>query len=197
MSYIFVVMGKSASGKDTIYKRLADELKLRTVVSYTTRPIREGEKNGQEYYFVTKDQFEEKLQSNQVIESRTYDTVYGKWTYFTLQDHQIDLSHNDYIMIGTLESFEQIQQYYGNEAVVPIYIEVENGLRLERALKREKNQSYPKYEEMCRRFLADEEDFAESKINALNIRHRYENIELCSCIENIKKELCRMGIEER
>lgn len=51
MGHIFYVMGKSASGKDTIYKILRERLpQIRTVVPYTTRPIRAGERYGVEYY---------------------------------------------------------------------------------------------------------------------------------------------------
>ena len=54
-------MGKSASGKDTIYEQLLqdDSLGLHSVVPYTTRPIRAGEVNGREYWFTTAEQFED------------------------------------------------------------------------------------------------------------------------------------------
>ena len=53
MGKIFYVMGKSASGKDTIYKKLHSRMpELKTVTMYTTRPIRDGEHNGVEYFFV-------------------------------------------------------------------------------------------------------------------------------------------------
>ena len=50
MGKIFCIMGKSATGKDTIYKRLLADgaLKLNKIVTYTTRPIREGERAGEE-----------------------------------------------------------------------------------------------------------------------------------------------------
>ena len=45
-------MGKSASGKDSIYKKIRERLsELKPIVIYTTRPIREGEREGVEYYF--------------------------------------------------------------------------------------------------------------------------------------------------
>ena len=54
MGKIFYVMGKSASGKDTIYKELRERIpELKTVVLYTTRPIRDGETEGVEYHFTT------------------------------------------------------------------------------------------------------------------------------------------------
>ncbi len=189
MHHIYVVMGKSASGKDTIYKELArdKDLKLRQVVTYTTRPIREGEKDGVEYHFVSKEQLDDLMKQGKVIEHRTYDTVYGEWHYFTVEDSQIDLENHDYVLIGTLESYRQILSYYSKEIVRPIYIEVENGERLERALQRERKQPVPKYEEMCRRFLADEKDFSEENILEVGISKRFENCELNKCIEMIKE----------
>ena len=50
MGKIFYIMGKSASGKDTIYKELIEKMpKFHSIVPYTTRPMREGEKDGVEY----------------------------------------------------------------------------------------------------------------------------------------------------
>ena len=53
MSKIFFVLGKSCSGKDTIFQSLKEnkQLNLKTVVGYTTRPMRAGEKEGVEYYY--------------------------------------------------------------------------------------------------------------------------------------------------
>ncbi len=187
MANIFVVIGKSASGKDTIYRELAKDtsLGLKEVVIYTTRPIREGEVDGKTYHFVTLDTLQELLNAGKVIEHRTYQTIYGPWHYFTAMDQQIDLAKEDYIIIGTLESYTQMKAYFGNEVVVPLYIEVESGERLSRALGRERQQEQPKYEEMCRRFLADEQDFSEDKLQAAGITKRFENKEIKSCVEAV------------
>lgn len=180
-------MGKSASGKDTIYKRLEDtkELNLETVVIYTTRPIRQGETEGVEYYFVDDDKLKRLKEQNKVIEHRAYQTIYGTWNYFTVHDGQIDLKNKNYIMIGTLESFVQIKKYYGEEVVIPIYIEVDDGIRLRRALNREQKQEKPKYAEMCRRFLADEEDFSELNIKMAGINKIYTNLDINICLKYI------------
>ena len=69
--------------------------------------------------------------------------------------------------------------------VIPIYIEVDDGIRLERALKREKEQENPKYEELCRRFLADSQDFSEEKIEESGIEKRFQNINLDDCVKEI------------
>ncbi len=186
MGKIFYMMGKSASGKDTIFKRVQEELPmLKTIVLYTTRPIREGEKDGVEYHFTDENRKRELELAGKLIESRTYDTVHGKWTYFTADDGQIDLNKDSYLVIGTLVSYEKMKAYFGADALVPIYIEVEDGERLSRALFRERQQEKPKYAEMCRRFLADTEDFSEENLKKCGIVRRYENQEMEACIEEI------------
>ena len=187
MGKIFYIMGKSSSGKDTIYRKLqeSENLKLGRLVLYTTRPIRDGEKEGQEYHFVDEAKYFEFDKAEKVIEARTYQTVYGPWTYFTADDGQVDLENADYLGIGTLESYVKMREYYGKENVCPVYIEVEDGERLARALKRERSQEIPRYEEMCRRFLADQEDFSEEKIAAAGITRKFQNVDLEECVEEI------------
>ncbi len=177
MGHLFCIMGKSSTGKDTIYKLLLErkDLNLNKIVSYTTRPIRSKEKPGEEYHFVTESEKDDFLAAGKVIEIRKYDTVFGPWYYFTADDGQMDLSQGDYIIIGTVESFLKLKEYYGQQLVIPIYIEVDDGERLERALKRERKQENPKYEEMCRRFLADAKDFSSEKIQAAGISNIFNN----------------------
>ena len=186
MGKIFYIMGKSASGKDTIYKELIEKMpKFHSIVPYTTRPMREGEKDGVEYFFVDQERFDEMMDEEKIIEFRSYNTKCGIWTYFTADDGQVDLENADYLGIGTLESFVRLREYYGNEVMWPVYIEVEDGERLERALAREKTQEVPKYEEMCRRFLADQNDFSEENILKAGIWKRFENHNLDECVKEI------------
>ena len=191
MGYIFFVMGKSSSGKDTVYRKLMEdkELQFKTLVGYTTRPMRQGEENGKEYFFVSEEEMREMDANGKVIESRCYHTVYGDWYYFTADDGQVSLDVADYLLIGTLESYVKVRAYYGENIVKPIYIEVEDGERLLREINREKQQDTPKYEEMCRRFLADCKDFAEEKILECGIKKRYINNDIENCILEIKKDI--------
>ena len=186
MGKIYYMMGKSSSGKDTLYKEVLKALpKLKTLVLYTTRPIREGEQEGIEYHFVTDEELERFEKAGKIIEERTYDTVYGAWKYATIEDGQINLAAYDYLVIGTLESYAGMKKCYGAENLVPIYIEVEDGERLSRALSRERQQEQPKYEEMCRRFLADQKDFSEENLAAAGITRRYQNDDKVRCKEEI------------
>lgn len=192
MSKLFIVMGKSASGKDTIYKKVLEKAPyLKTVVTYTTRPIRQGEQEGIEYYFRTKEELQYLEQEGKVIECSCYDTIHGLWYYFTVDDGQIDLKYGDYIMITTVARYKKMRDFYGKENVVPIYIEIEDGLRLERAVKREQSQKNPNYEEICRRFLADNEDFSEEKLKEAKINKRYENIDIDICLNKIIDDIQR------
>lgn len=193
MGKIYCIMGKSSTGKDTLYKRILedDSLCLKRIIPYTTRPVRDGEKNGVEYYFCDEERVNELERMGKIIELRSYDTVYGIWKYFTVDDGQIQLADQSYLMIGTLESYRKIRSYYGADRVVPIYIEVEDGERLSRALNRERAQEHPKYEELCRRFLADAKDFSEEKLSEAGIEKRFENSSLDDTQAQIKAEILK------
>ena len=186
MGSIFYVMGKSASGKDTLYLEIKKAIaEINTVTLYTTRPIREGECDGVTYFFVEEEQCNRLNQSGRVIELRSYNTMHGYWNYFTVDDGQIDIDENSYLMIGTLESYKKTCEYFGQNIVVPIYIEVEDGERLQRALDREKNQKQPKYAELCRRFIADAEDFSQERLKKTGIKKIFYNYQLEECLDEI------------
>lgn len=188
MGKIYCICGKSSTGKDTIYKRILEDksLDLKTIVTYTTRPIREGEVNGREYYFIDENETDRLEALGKVIEMRAYNTVHGVWKYLTADNGNINLANENYLIIGTLESFVKIRDYFGREKIVPIYIEVDDGVRLERALKRERRQENPKYEEMCRRFLADANDFSREKLAEAGVKKIFKNDDLEECIKSIK-----------
>ena len=195
MGNIYYMMGKSASGKDTLFQLLLGEsgLPLKTVVLYTTRPMRAGERDGVEYFFCGEEQVREFESQGKIIELRAYQTVHGVWKYFTAADDQMDLERQSYLMIGTLESYLKIREYYGKERVIPIYIEVEDGERLQRALERERAQEQPRYEELCRRFLADAKDFSEENLRAAGITTRITNEVLEDTLREIKSYIIECG----
>ncbi len=191
MGRIYYLLGKSATGKDTLYKEILKRRpKLRTVTMYTTRPIREGETDGVEYFFTGREELERQLASGKVIESRTYQTIAGPWTYYTVDDGQFDVADDEScLMIGTLESYEKMCAYFKAGKMVPVYIEVPDGIRLLRAVKREENQKKPNYREVCRRYLADEKDFSEENLERLGITKRYQNTDMEMCLEEILRDL--------
>lgn len=181
------LMGKSSSGKDTIFKKLLEQnsVSLKTLVPYTTRPIRSGEQNGVEYFFTDEEGYLNLSEQGAIMEERAYNTCRGLWRYFTVADENIALDTNSYLVIGTLESYEQLRKFYGEDKVLPVMIELEDGVRLQRALDREKVQDDPQYREMCRRFLADAEDFSEEKMQRAGIERTFYNGQLSECVDEI------------
>ena len=200
MGKIFYLMGKSASGKDTLYGRLLARLpQLGTYVMYSTRPMRTGEQDGVSYNFVKPEMIDRAEADGRLIEKRVYETVYGPWIYATIDDGQIELSEGSYLMTGTIESYLKLREYYGAESIRPLYIEVDDGIRLMRAVERERRQKKPAYKELCRRFIADSEDFDDARLAEAGIDERYTNDDIDRCTEQlagvIEQELANGGIQ--
>ena len=169
MARIFCIVGASCSGKDTIFNRLLElDKTLTPIVSYTTRPMRINERNGKEYYFVSKKVYNKLKQNDKILESRSYKTVHGTWIYFTANDSQIDIkSDKTYLMINTIEGACKLKDIYKNNFIV-IHLCVEDRERLLRSLAREMNGNED-YVEMCRRFLSDTKDFDIERLEELGL----------------------------
>jgi len=191
MGKIFYIFGKSASGKDCIFRHIKEEesFNLQGITLYTTRPRRFNETDHKEYIFISEEELKAFQDAKKVIELRTYQTMHGPWSYGMMDDGQIDLANQDYLVVGVLESYVSTRDYFGTDKVVPLYIEVEDGERLTRALRREGKQEIPRYAEMCRRFLTDSEDFSEERLAAAGIVKRYRNHDLEQCLNEIRAEI--------
>ena len=158
MIYIFI--GPSSSGKDTFYKYALEQYNLNPIVLHTTRPMRDGEEEGKSYFFITKEEMDQLEKDGKLIERRDYDTKYGVWSYATCIS-SIDL-HKKYIVMNTWEGYQKYLDYFKNQnRILPIYFKLDKGVRLERAIAREKMQKEPKYDELCRRFIADSIDYSD------------------------------------
>lgn len=195
MGKIFIIMGPGGSGKDTVKEVLLEKLKqknykLELIVPYTTRPMRNGEQMGREYFFINEKEMNKLEHQNKIIEKRSYNTVNGIWHYFTTNEN-IDLSKN-YINIATLEAYRQFVQFYGEEVVIPLYIYISKLTRLKRTIKREKTQSNPNYSELIRRYIADSDDFSKDNFKKNNITEKYDNNgSIEDCVAQIEKTLSK------
>jgi len=191
MNRIYVLMGKSSSGKDSIFRELMkrSEGRLGTAIPYTTRPMRDGEENGDEYVFTDEEEYEKLKSSGKIIEERSYDTIQGLWRYFTVNDGSFD-GERDVMIIGTIDTYISINHFFGDrKKVIPIYIECDDGERLIRAVNREKKRQDPQYRELCRRFLSDDEDFSEENLKKAGIEKSFFNDDLMRCVEEIAENL--------
>ena len=191
MGKIVLFMGPSSSGKNIIKSRLIKDNKfaLKEIIMSTTRPKRTGEIEGREYYFKTEKEMLELEKEGKIIERRTYDTAYGPWHYFTTSS-SIDLDNYNYVGDNTLEGLDQFVKFYGIENIISILIKVDDGIRLQRALDREKREKDPKYQELCRRFLADSIDFSKKNISKIPITSIiYNNSSLDNTMQEVEKVL--------
>lgn len=189
---IYIIMGKSATGKDSVYAKLFKdtELGLKKIIPYTTRPIRSGEKEGEAYHFTDNDTFERLKAEGRVAEYRQYNTVHGIWTYYTVDENDdVRSPETKYVLIGTLDVYEKLRDYYGAQYVYPVYICVDDHVRLTRAINREAKQKNPSFEEVCRRYIADERDFSKDRLKALDITKMYMNYDIDECVANIKNDM--------
>ena len=179
MEKIYVILGKSASGKDTIYQKILSMCDLTPIVYYTTRPIRNGEVHGRDYYYVDEQYIRAAETKGNLIERREYDTIQGIWTYATINDGQFS-SEKDGIIVLPPKAYFSFIDYFGENKIQPIYIHVPDGIRLRRSIKRDELQDVPNYEETCRRFLSDAQDF-----RSLNIENKFLNDDVDRCINEI------------
>ncbi len=187
MNRIIVLMGKSASGKDSVFGKILEKYgdNLKTIIPYTTRPMREGEEDGREYHFVGEEDYEKNKKAGRIIEDRGYNTVHGLWRYFTVSDGAFD-GESDVFLIGTLDTFLSLKKYFKEKKeILPIYIECDDGDRLIRAVNREKIRENPDYRELCRRFLSDDEDFSEEKLKSAGVEIRIYNKDLSECADKV------------
>lgn len=186
-------MGKSASGKDELARKLLvdKDLDLKPVVLYTTRPRREGEKNGREYNFIKEEERQALHSEGRVIEERVYHTVFGDWYYLTAEDDKLNCDMKDnFFAINTVEAYVKYRDYFGADRVIPLYVEVSPDIRKQRAIERERCQEKPNMAEVERRFTADETDFSDEKLKAAGITKRFSNDgALDDCYDMIKKEI--------
>ena len=109
----------------------------------------------------------------------------------------MDLANDSYLLggdTGILPESPGLLRFW--EQVIPIYVEVEDGLRLSRAVERERAQREPKYAELCRRFLADEADFSEEKLSEAGIVKRFQNDDLERCLQEIFREITKLEGDE-
>ncbi len=160
---IVFFIGPSGSGKDTFFYQTLKNYQIKPIILLTTRPKRDGEMEGREYYFINQERMDLLEKRNQLIERRNYNTQYGLWSYATGKQ-QILLESHSYLTPNTWEGYEKFLKCYSKEVLVPIYFELDDGIRLTRCLEREKQPENRNYAEMCRRFLADSIDFTKEKI---------------------------------
>lgn len=167
---LFVFLGKSASGKDSIMKKFIEELHMIKVPEITTRPKREGEEEGKNYYFVTNEEFDKEVELGEIRGATFYDTDKGIWKYGIRIEDLVDIvSENDSgaaLITNPITFTEMVEKkIFKHVNVVVIYVHRKLKKRLVASIKRD---TLANSEEILNRFLRDEHDFDTNEfLNAL------------------------------
>ena len=155
---VLAIVGKSASGKDYFAKMLTREIFYITpIVSWTTRPPREGEKEGIDYHFASEEEFLAAKQKGEFLEWSSF----NGWYYGT--PHSAIETDDVYVGVFNLDGLSSLMLHQDMYDVLPIYMDAPWPVRLKRSIKREGKFS----KEMVRRMLADHQDFAHDKYNLI------------------------------
>ena len=192
-SKVFMIIGKSFSGKDTFlndildHKEFCEKNNLVKLVRYTTRDQRPNEIEGKDYHFISEKQFHDKFNYDPIKcihdESAVvsvYFSIFGKLYYGTdLSELEPD---KNYITVGDLESVESYKKILGNRLCI-IFLSPPDWVLFDRFSKRDDNSNYInlKYQEIQRRYLDDLKKFS---INMNSI--------LCqsNCIISVERNCC-------
>lgn len=147
---ILAIIGEAGSGKDTLMQEvLKVNHNLHEIVSFTTRPPREGEKDGINYHFISGEEFAEKLLAGEMLEA----ACFNDWFYGT----GFGSLRSDCVNMGVFnpEGIDSLMAHKNIELVV-YYVTAKDKTRLLRQLNREEN---PNVDEIIRRYKTDKEDF--------------------------------------
>lgn len=158
---ILVLFGKSGAGKDTICKALCQRFNINKLIRITSRPKREHETDGVEYFFQDELSLSERLikSDTQFLEYN----IFNDWIYAT----PIDQLKNGW-NITTCDVDAVRQMLDSNLEIYPVYIDVSDKERVLRALNREE---FPNIKEIARRFLSDEEDYSNIDFDYIKINN--------------------------
>ena len=162
MRKIFAVMGKASTGKDTLTKMLSETLELPIALSFTTRPMRVGEKQGVEYNFISDDDFWDLHGCDLLAEYTSYEVASGETWHYGLTKEELEKAEYVLVIVNP-DGFKQLTEIYGDK-VCSILIDAPADVRIKRYLDRD-IVTEEKAEECCRRFLADNKDFKDISTN--------------------------------
>lgn len=188
LKYIFCILAYSCSGKDSIARGVVNNNpKVKFLVSHTTRPMRENEEDGREYYFINTDKFLKMQEKNKFIESRVYHTKVEKdggigddtW-YYGLSKKEVE--GNEYgLFIVDANGFKELRKYYGRGVVIPIYISTD-----EKELKDRYLQRGGLEEEFERRLKDDKEKFFDFRLKMVYPTVKNNDGDLDNAVEEVE-----------
>ena len=160
MKKIIVLLGASATGKDTVAKHISEKYNMPMAISYTTRPMRSNETQGVEYYFISDDEMHEKFKNGEVIEHTSY-YIQSEDVSYTYANVIEEFEKGDYVLtILNPHGLYQFNKSQYKDNLVSIMLNCDDRVRLVRSLNRDENVNV---NEVLDRFRRDELDFIERR----------------------------------
>ena len=156
---LYVISGKSGTGKDTVLRNIVENTNIRQIIRYTDRPKRPGEVHGREYYFLSKEEMQEKIDKNEFTVLESFNTVDGIWRYGTDLHSVIDSKYSHIMTVSLHDSVDLMKWILSND--VPyrwLYLHMEDGNRAIRLFSRELTKDPLEFDEFARRWNSDIQD---------------------------------------
>lgn len=150
---MIIIIGKTASGKDTVVKMLCEQHICKKIITYTTRPMRENEVDGITYHFISDEEFKQKINEGFFAEYKSYQSEFGEWFYGTSEESILNSDDNS-IIILTPQGYKDILSKYPNLNYKSIYLYASNRTIRKRLIERGDNK-----DEAVRRVRHDNKDF--------------------------------------
>lgn len=183
---VIALIGKAGAGKDTVMQSVLNkDPALNEIISYTTRPPREGEVDGKDYHFVDIEKFTDMVLNDQMLEACSF----NNWFYGTglksLDPTKVNIGVFNPAGIESLQMHNNIELYV-------FLIEAKDKVRLIRQLQREED---PDIDEIMRRFKTDNEDFFDLQfhhnflINDLDTDLEYNTNVICGVARALKDKI--------
>lgn len=180
---IYCIVGHGASGKTTIQRKL--QIEIPSITTYTTRPIRHNEINGNHYHFISNEKFEQLIIEDFFIEH--YYIKKNQW-YYGLSLKNIDYQNQDFILVIDPNGYKQLLEKVDNNFIKCIFINISERTRIKRMYKRNDNEK-----EIARRIVADRNDFEDFYLYADVILESSDSDENANTILKFLKASVRNG----
>ena len=185
---ILILTGMSCSGKDTIRKEIINKWGFNNMVTYTTRPMRNGEINGKDYIFINEKEFMDKVDNGDIIEYRKYKVYSGDiWYYGSMRVKDLDL---DWVGVLDLVGASRFKDKYKDKVKI---IEIYTDEKIRDIRIKERGDDI---NEWNRRKQQDFKDFSEERKQELNINIDYLINNNDNNIENVLKDLWNILYKE-
>lgn len=165
MGKIVLFLGPTLAGQEILKVRLMKEesYNFHKIIKTTTREKRFDEIDGDNYHFISVERLKN-IPTEEIVERKDFDKI----TYFT-HSKDIDLENNNYLDVNSIEGLDKYIAYYGENAIVPIFVKMNRDERIQLVLTHERQKKNPNYSAMCQKYLDEASIYSDENLAKRNI----------------------------